>query len=343
MREVSAGFGHRVLQVHPTLRCNLKCTHCYSSSSPANVEEMDVEPLRDAITAAAHLGFQSMSVSGGEPLMYRGLDELLAHARSIGMRTGVVTNGALVSKDKVKQLAALVDVVAVSLDGPKDLHNRIRGSHQSYDRALRALALLAEAGVSTAVLHTVTKDSLPFVADLVSTAREHGAAVVRLHPLELYGRAAGSMGGQALDEGDKNRLYLQALALDKLLGGGMRVETDLILRAQILGAPERVYASPFHSDGSASGVGLIDTLVLGADGDVIPVAYGMNSSYRICSLRESGLADGFQNFVDCRYEGFLNLCRSLYQRLESESRLVVNWHELLVAASNKEPLLAAAG
>jgi hypothetical protein len=205
------------------------------------------------------------------------------------------------------------------------------------------LALLAEAGVSTAVLHTVTKDSVPFVTELVSTAREHGANVVRLHPLELYGRAAGSMGGQALDEGDKNRLYLQALALDKLLGGEMRVETDLILRAQLLGAPERVYAVPFHSDVSASGVDLIDTLVLGANGDVMPVAYGMNSSYRICTLRESGLADGFRSFVDCRYEGFLNLCRSLYQRLESESRLVVNWHELLVAASNKEPLMATAG
>lgn len=342
MREVNGGFGHRVLQIHPTLRCNLKCTHCYSSSSPSNAEEMNVNTLKDAITDAERLGFRSLSISGGEPLMYRGLEELLFHARSIGMRTGMVTNGALMSKDKVNRLAALVDVVAVSLDGPRDLHNRIRGSHQSYDRALRALALLADAGVSSAVLHTVTKDSLPFVAGLVSMAHQYGADVVRLHPLELYGRAAGSMQAQALDETDKNKLYLQALALDKLLGDEMRIETDLNLLAQILRAPEKVYALPSRRDADARGADLIDTLVLGADGDVMPVSYGMNSSYRICTLQDSRLGDGFQAFVDCRYEGFLSLCRSLYQQLESDNRqMVVNWHESLVAASNKEPSILA--
>jgi Fe-coproporphyrin III synthase len=337
VREVNTGFGHRVLQIHPTLRCNLKCTHCYSSSSPSNGDELDVETLKDAITDAQELGFTSLSVSGGEPLMYPGLEELLSHARSLGMRTGLVSNGSFLTADRVNRLAGLVDVVAISLDGPRDLHNRIRGSHQSYDRALRALARLADAGISSAVLHTVTKDSLPHVAELVAVAHQHGAAVTRLHPLELYGRAAGLMQNQALEESDKNRVYLQALALDKLLGDEMRIETDLILRAQILHAPEKVYALRAGHDPYRRGADLIDTLVLGGDGAVVPLAYGINSSYRICVLHETRLRDGFPVFLDRRYASFLSLCRGLYQRLESDKhQLVVNWHESLVAASNDE-------
>jgi MoaA/NifB/PqqE/SkfB family radical SAM enzyme len=335
------GFGHRIIQVHPSLRCNLACAHCYSTSGPREKATLDVAVLRQVITDARALGFESLSVSGGEPLMYPALDEILGHARAVGMNTGLVTNGALVTTATAERLAHLVDVVAVSVDGTSDLHNRIRGSHQSFDRAMRALDYLAEFEVPTVVLHTVTRSSLGMVAELAHIAAAHSASAIRLHPLEMYGRARDLMIPEALTPSERNRLFLQVLALNWLLDSRqdpLDVQIDLALRSQLLANASRVYADTDAADlGGELGFGaeMVDSIVVGTDGLVVPLAYGINPRYRICDLSATTLLAGWEQFLNERHEGFLALGRRVLQHLEADSgALVVNWHELLVAESN---------
>src|SRR5207247_6122164 len=89
------GLAQRIVQVHPPLTGNLRCTHCYSASGPNLRGELDLGLLKTALTDAAALGYQAVAVSGGEPLAYRSLVPLLEHARGIGLRTLVTTNGTL--------------------------------------------------------------------------------------------------------------------------------------------------------------------------------------------------------------------------------------------------------
>lgn len=341
----SRGFGHRIIQIHPSLRCNLACAHCYSTSGPQEKAALEVTTVRQVLTDAHALGFESLSVSGGEPLMYPALDEVLVHARSLGMNTALVTNGALVNRARVERLAPLVDAVAVSLDGTSELHNLIRGSHQSFDRAMRALDYLAEFDIPTAVLHTVTRSSLGMIAELANLAADHSASVIRLHPLEMYGRARDLMMPEMLSASDRNRLFLQVLALGWLLDArdaDLDIQVDLVLRSQLLDNPSRVYADaepPDRSAGLNSGVDLVDSIVVGADGLVVPLAYGINPRYRVCDLSETTLLEGWEEFVRERYEGFLGLCRQVLNNLEAnQGALLVNWHDLLVAESNRSPL-----
>ncbi len=63
----------RILQIHPTRRCNLSCLHCYSSSSPHERDVLDVALLCDAISDAVEEGYNIASISGGEPLVYQPL------------------------------------------------------------------------------------------------------------------------------------------------------------------------------------------------------------------------------------------------------------------------------
>src|SRR3569832_325830 len=83
----------RVVQIHPTRRCNLRCLHCYSSSSPDERAMLDHTLLCNALSDAAAAGYNWASISGGEPLMYPQLATLLRHARSAGMQTALSTNG----------------------------------------------------------------------------------------------------------------------------------------------------------------------------------------------------------------------------------------------------------
>jgi MoaA/NifB/PqqE/SkfB family radical SAM enzyme len=89
-----------VLQVHPTRRCNLACAHCYSSSGPTLRKALDVDLLSGCLEDAAALGYRQLAVSGGEPLLYDRLAELLARARALGMLTSVTSNGMLATAER---------------------------------------------------------------------------------------------------------------------------------------------------------------------------------------------------------------------------------------------------
>src|SRR3954447_10697746 len=104
----------RFLQIHPTRRCNLSCLHCYSSSGPDQREELPLGMLRGALDDAAAAGYNVASMSGGEPTLYPGLASLLDHARGLGMRTTVTTNGMLLEGRRLDDLRGRVDVLAIS-------------------------------------------------------------------------------------------------------------------------------------------------------------------------------------------------------------------------------------
>src|SRR4051794_13351109 len=106
----------RVLQVHPTRRCTLRCLHCYSSSGPREREELPAALVEGALTDAAAAGYNVPSFSGGEPPLYGPLPALLEHARRCGLLTAVTTNGMLLGR-RLSALAGRVDLLAISLDG----------------------------------------------------------------------------------------------------------------------------------------------------------------------------------------------------------------------------------
>ena len=91
--EGPTGSEFRVLQIHPSLRCNLRCAHCYSASGPEEDGALSPDLLRTALSDARAEGYNVLGVSGGEPLMYPHLVAVLRHASSLGMITTVTTNG----------------------------------------------------------------------------------------------------------------------------------------------------------------------------------------------------------------------------------------------------------
>src|SRR5438034_8932097 len=96
--------GHsRVLQVHVSRRCNLRCLHCYSSSGPEERTELSAPLLRSVISDASAERYTVASFSGGEPLLYAALPAVLEQAQSCGMRTTVTTNGILLDEAHVSQ------------------------------------------------------------------------------------------------------------------------------------------------------------------------------------------------------------------------------------------------
>jgi radical SAM protein with 4Fe4S-binding SPASM domain len=119
-------------------RCNLHCVHCYSDSAnrayPGELTTGQGFALLDDLAA---FGIPVLLLSGGEPLMRPDLFELMAHARTLGLRTTLSTNGTLITADVAERLRALdVSYVGISLDGIGITNDMFRGHKGAFDNAM---------------------------------------------------------------------------------------------------------------------------------------------------------------------------------------------------------------
>ena len=334
--EHCSGLQQRIIQIHPTLACNLLCRHCYSSSGPSVKDRLELKTLCEAVSDASVMGYEVVSVSGGEPLMYEGLEQVLAHAKSLGMRTTVTTNGTLSSVNRLSRLQGCLDLMAISLDGPPELHNQVRASASAFDRLLAGLENIRSAGFNFGFIHTLTRQSWEHLLWTAEFAAQQGASLLQLHPLELTGRAGSLMRVDLPDDDILARVYLLTLALVKKYRGLMAIQLDVFNRDDLMANPELVYASDLETQPArrrpASQLGII---VLEADGSVVPLCYGFSKEYEICNVRIRRLLEAWDSYVEQGYLAFRKLCREVFQEVCAPAILpFFNWHEMIVARSH---------
>src|SRR5262245_45167141 len=153
------GNEHPVLQIHPTRRCNLACSHCYSESGPRVAEQLDDGILERAVWDAAALGYRELAVSGGEPFLFRPMARTLAAAKAAGMATMVTTNGTLTTAARLTEVAGPLDLLEVSLDGTPEGHDALRG-RGSFDELARHLRPIRRSGIPFGFTCTLTQHNL---------------------------------------------------------------------------------------------------------------------------------------------------------------------------------------
>ena len=338
--ETTCGSGpvrEPILQIHPSLWCNLRCKHCYSESGPQIRTQLDPEQVCAVISDAAAMGYKVVSVSGGEPFLYKALPTVLRHAKSLGLRTTVTTNGYFLQERRLSELTGLVDVLAISLDGPPETHNQIRGSSQAFERMQAGLENVRKAGINFGFIHTATRnnwDQLLWVGEFAST---QGAKLLQIHPLELAGRATQEMTEHSVDDSLLAKIYLLAFALTARYGDSMRVQCDLMHREHAISNPELIYASTSWADDAgkspSQSLGLI---VLEPDGTVVPLSYGFSRKYALCNIKNKTLKESWQDFARERHAEFRLLCREVFDFVsQPDGPELFNWHELILAFSRE--------
>ena len=104
-----------------TNRCNLRCVHCLSDSSPEadTRHELTLAEARTVVDQLAAAKVFQIHFGGGEPFLFPGFMDLLAHAQARGFCCLCIsTNGALLNATRIEELEALGGVyLQVSVDG----------------------------------------------------------------------------------------------------------------------------------------------------------------------------------------------------------------------------------
>ena len=134
-----ASTDHPVMaHIIPIRRCNLACTYCNEYDEVSKPVAADV--MLERLDRLAALGTNIVTFSGGEPLLHPQLDQLISHVRNRGIIAGMITNGYLLTAQRVQQLNdAGLDHMQISIDNvmPDDVSKK---SLKVLDKKLQILA-----------------------------------------------------------------------------------------------------------------------------------------------------------------------------------------------------------
>ncbi len=129
-----------VLVILPHSRCNCRCVMC-DIWRIRQVREITAADLAPHMASLRELKVRWVVFSGGEPLMHSDLSALARMLRQEGIHTTLLTAGLTLERHAA-QIAEGMDDVIVSLDGPREIHDRIRGVPDAFGRLERGIRAL---------------------------------------------------------------------------------------------------------------------------------------------------------------------------------------------------------
>ena len=173
-------------------RCNLRCVHCYSQSRDQDYSgELTHEEGLRLIEDLAAFGAPVLLFSGGEPLMRSDLFELISHARELGMRAVLSTNGTLITKDVAAKLKEFgLSYVGVSLDGLEPTNDRFRGVKGAFAKALDGIRNCREAGIKVGLRFTMNRRNVQDIGGIFDLLIQEDIPRVCFYHLVYAGRGS---------------------------------------------------------------------------------------------------------------------------------------------------------
>jgi len=215
-----------------TRQCNLTCGHCYRDARERpDPDELTTEEGITLIREIAKVGFKILILSGGEPLMRADFYELLAAAKSEGLRPVLGSNGTLLTPEHAARMKETgLARAGISLDSADtEYHNALRGSPTAWQGAIAGMRHCREAGLQFQVNTTVTQQNQDQVLQITDLAIELGAAAHHVFFLVPTGR------GKDIAED-----MLQAARYEQLLEALMRKQQEIAIEIKPTCAPQFV-------------------------------------------------------------------------------------------------------
>lgn len=232
-----------IVVLFPHARCNCRCVMCdiWKEREPKEIAPGEVARW---LPEWIGLGVERVVLSGGEPLLHTDLWSLVRPLREAGIRVTLLSSGLLLARDAAP-IAALVDDVIVSLDGPREVHDAIRNVPRAFDRLAEGVAALRtrRAGIPVTARCTVQRNNVRHLRATVAAAKVLGLDAISFLAADVSSEAFGRPGGWdeaatarvAPDADDLAALAAELDALEAERHGAFVVESAAKLRARLLG------------------------------------------------------------------------------------------------------------
>lgn len=145
----------RSLHLYLTNKCNLTCPHCYMFSGEATENELTTEEVVRLIKDYHSIANgKSITISGGEPTLRIDFDEIVREAYLLGLEVKILSNGTLLTTDRLNNIAKYISSAQISIDGYNEESNSLIRGKGHFEMALKAVDLLIKNNIDTSIAIT---------------------------------------------------------------------------------------------------------------------------------------------------------------------------------------------
>lgn len=173
-----------------TLACCFSCKYCGSKAGKARENELTTEECINVADQLGELGCKRVSLIGGEVFMRRDWTDIVKRLGDNGIAVNIITNGFVFTEDILTKLKNLrIESVSVSIDGPKEVHDKYR-QDGSFNRAIRAVDTLCKAGFAVSVISTLNSENAKMLNEMYEALKQYPIFAWQLQACSPMGNAA---------------------------------------------------------------------------------------------------------------------------------------------------------
>jgi MoaA/NifB/PqqE/SkfB family radical SAM enzyme len=200
-----------ILVLMPHSRCNCRCVMCDIWKANHEKRELSEEDLRGHLEAFRNLGVRHVALSGGEALLHPNLWKLCAALRSLNVHISLLTTG-LTLAGHAAAVNQHCDEVIVSLDGPPEIHNRIRNIPTAFEKLTDGVRAIKKINPSFRITgrSVLQRENFSVFVETVGTAQSLG-----LDQISFLGADVSSTAFNRPDPWQAEKSDAVALSLDE--------------------------------------------------------------------------------------------------------------------------------
>jgi MoaA/NifB/PqqE/SkfB family radical SAM enzyme len=179
------------LTIEVTTKCNIRCNNCFALADLPQKSNLDYDTAKAIAKEGIDTGFRVLHLTGGEPTLWKHFIELIRYSLDIGyQKIQFNTNGIPLDAEFCKRLQEYNEMIemSISINGTKDLHEKVRG-RGTYRKTIEGLENALKSQLKVEIFTTIGKDLLkefPLYANALFTEYPsiQGLTLIQLHRVE---------------------------------------------------------------------------------------------------------------------------------------------------------------
>lgn len=172
-----------------TYKCPLQCPYCSNPVEIAAVKnELKTDDWLRVMREARAMGAAQIGFSGGEPLVRKDLEILIAESRKLGYYSNLITSGVGMDEDRIKAFKeAGLDHIQISFQASNEELNNFLGGTQSFQHKLEMARLVKKYEYPMVLNIVIHRQNIDQIRDILDMVVELKADYVELASTQYYG------------------------------------------------------------------------------------------------------------------------------------------------------------
>ncbi len=275
-----------------TLRCDHACGHCGSRAAKARPDELDRDGLFAVADSLVRLGTREVTLIGGEAYLHPDCEAVIERLTEQGIWVSMQTGGRGVDAAMVARLkTAGLRAMGVSIDGPEEVHDVLRGVKGSHASALRAMDAVLDADLMGTTNMQVNRLTYHFLREHYEMLDAKGVRSWRCQLTVPMGRAA-----------DRPQWLLEPYQMLEVLDTLAELQLEAVARNEARGKPIHM-AMNVHGSNNLGYYGPHEEMLRSHPGGQSVHWSGCPAGMHVIGIESDGVVKGCPSLPTAPYVG----------------------------------------